>query len=193
MRPPTGQSITAQRRSPAVGDHLSARAQALERAPQVVSTADTIEDDVNAIARQAKNLFREIDVVVVDRGCTQAGHQLALGSGGRPVHFQIDKPSQLEQGRAYAACSSVDQHALARFYPRGAAHHLVRRGVVEDHDESFCRVEPCRNGNQFLLWQADELGICTPHWQGSNHLSWFQRVCANTWFVNYPDKIPPWR
>ena len=103
-----------------------------------------------------------------------------LASRSCSVHFQIDKPSQLEQGRAYAARSSVDQHALAWFDPRGATHHLVRRGVVEDHDESFCRVEPRRNGNQFLLWQADELGICTPHRQGSNHLSWFQRGCAHT-------------
>jgi hypothetical protein len=148
-------------------------AQALERAPQVVSTTDTIEYDVNTIARQVANGFHEIDVVVIDRGCAQAGHHFALGSGGRSVHFHTDKPSQLEQGCAYAARSGVDQHALARFDPRGATHHLVRRDVVEDHDESFCRVEPRRNGNQFLLRQATKLGVPTRYWQGSNHLPWF--------------------
>jgi hypothetical protein len=74
-----------QYRGPAVGDHLSARAQALERAPQVVSTADTIEDDVYTIARQAANRICEIDVVVVDWGPAQAGHKLMLASRDRSM------------------------------------------------------------------------------------------------------------
>src|SRR5829696_787211 len=104
----TSQSATAQRGSPAVGHHLATGPQGFVRAPQVSSTADTVEDGVYPISRQAENLLHEIDVVVIDRGCTQAGHQFAFGSGGRPVHFQIDKPPQLEQGRADAARSGVD-------------------------------------------------------------------------------------
>ena len=126
---------------------------------------------------------------VVDRGSAQADTSSPLRA---EAVLHISRSTSLpswSRAEPIATRSSVYQHALARFDPNGATHHLIRR--KEDQHECFCRVEPPQEREPTPLWQADELGICTPHWQCSNHLSWFQRVCAHTCLSTTPTRSHP--
>ena len=72
-------------------------------------------------------------------------------------------------------------------------HHLVRGDIVKDNANRFGGVHSGRHHAQFVLRQADVLGVCADYRQGCHHLAAFRSGRAWTQLIHYSHNIPAGR
>src|SRR5262245_9300392 len=125
-----------------------------------VATPDGVEDGVDAIAREAVDLLREVLVLVVDRDGAQIGNGPRPSRGTGTVQRQSGETPELQERRADPTCRAVNQGALSRPDVSGAMQHLVRRDVVQYEADRLGGVQPGWNREQFGFEPADEIRVC---------------------------------
>src|SRR5262249_22570289 len=135
------QAPPTERGSKAIGHDPAATTKSLAGTPDV-GPPDAVNDNVDALARQAVNFFHEVEMLVIKRDTAQVGNGRRPSRRTGTVHLQPGEAPKLQERRADPACRAVNQHALARFDLSGAIQHLVRRDVVQHEADSLGGVQP---------------------------------------------------
>src|SRR5215510_5744902 len=70
--------------------------------------------------------------------------------------------------------------------------HLVSGGVVQHQADSFGRVQPRWDRNQFMLWQAGEFRVGAVDRQRGNDLARFESSDPVSEPIHHANQIPTW-
>src|SRR5262245_3208586 len=93
-----GQPLATSRSRVSISHDSSASAQSLPGMPEV-STTDRVEDDVDAVAREAVNLLCEVLVLIIDRDGSQVGNGLRPARRTSAVQLQSSETPKLQERR----------------------------------------------------------------------------------------------
>src|SRR5262245_34392970 len=116
-----------------------------------VATPDGVEDDVDAVAREAVSLLREGLVLIVDRDGAQIGNGPRPSRGTGAVQLQAGDAPKLQESRAHPTCRAVNQRALARPDMSRTMQHLVRRDVIQYEADGLGGVQARWHRNQLAF------------------------------------------
>src|SRR5262245_57871625 len=158
-----------------------------------VATPDGVEDDVDALAREAVYLLREVLVLIVDRDGAQVGNGPRPSRGTGAVQLQPGEAPKLQERRADPACRTVNQRALSSPDMSRTMQHLVRRDVIQHQADRLGGVQPGRHRNELTFQQADELRVRAVDRHRGNDLSRYDSRRAVAEPIHHANEIPPRR
>lgn len=121
--------------------------------------ADGIKHHIHPIASQIADALNEVLGAVVDRCCSECGHEFVVVLGGRAVHLRPSQLAEIEKSGPYASGRTLNQDAFAAPDAGGFVQRQVRGEVVHYQADGLGGIKARRDGHQLAGWPADELRV----------------------------------
>ena len=172
----------------AVDDEASAGPQRAEGADRR-RAADTVEDDVHAVAGQLADPGQEVLVAVVDRHRAEPLDRGAVAGRRGAVEAQPGERAEFEDRDAHPPGRAVHEHRLSGLHLRAAMQHLVGGRVGQDQAHDLRRVQVLGHLDRLRLGHADVLGVAAVGGQRGDPVPDVQPRAARAELVDDADDL----